>query len=104
MKRWSLAIVLGIPILFGACATTKATVFATPRARVTECEELCGSLGLRMSALVIIMNSSGCVCEPAQGRADATTAAGAGTASGGAAIAAAAAQAAAAQQQQAGRR
>ena len=49
--------------LLNACTTARATAFDTPKERVTECEQICGSVGLQMSALVIIMNASGCVCE-----------------------------------------
>ncbi|MFL5321761.1 MAG: hypothetical protein ACJ790_19010 [Myxococcaceae bacterium] len=47
-----------------SCVTARATQFSTPKERVTECQQLCTDLGLRMSAVVVIMNSSGCVCEP----------------------------------------
>lgn len=35
-----------------------------PRERTDECVQACTSLGLQMSAVVVIANSVGCVCEP----------------------------------------
>ena len=60
-----------------------------------ECTAHCGSIGMRMSAVVIIASMTGCVCEPAVAK---TAAAGGGApaASGGAVAAILAAQ----QQQQ----
>jgi hypothetical protein len=97
-KKTTLAAVLTVAVVMSGCitSTAKATYRQTPGARVTECDALCTGLGMKLSAFVVIMNSSGCVCEP--NNAQKTSAAGAGAASGGAMIAAAAA---ALQQQQA---
>lgn len=61
-----------------------ATAFETPRERATECENVCRGMGVELSAVVVIMNSAGCVCEKARG-----SAASAAAVSGGAIIAAA---------------
>ena len=78
-------------LLLSACETVRATTLATPKERVTECEQVCTNVGLKFSALVVIANSAGCVCEPKSAPTASTTKAGASAASGGAVIAAAAA-------------
>lgn len=35
-----------------------------PRDRAAECQRGCEQLGLQLSAVVLMMNSAGCVCEP----------------------------------------
>lgn len=90
-------------VLFSsACETAQATRLPTPKERVTECEQICGNLGMKLSAFVVMMNSAGCVCEPKQAPASSGSVSreGAGAAAGGVTIAAAAAAAQAAQQQQ----
>lgn len=62
MLNRSLVIVLAALALTG-CVTASPTQFSTPKSLVTECRQLCTDVGLEMSAMVVIMNSSGCVCE-----------------------------------------
>jgi hypothetical protein len=76
-----------------------ASVGTLPRKRATECAQTCAQLGMRLSAMVVMMNSAGCVCEPIASAPNAA-AGGASAAAGGSSIAAAQAAAAAAQIQQ----
>jgi hypothetical protein len=86
--------------LLSSCEIQRAArVGAVTRERATECEQVCANLGMRMSAMVVMMNSAGCVCEPPAARASAT-AGGASAAAGGTTIAAAAAALQVQQQQQ----
>ena len=62
-----------------------------------ECVDHCGQLGMKMSAVVIIADMTGCVCEPGPGQ---PAAEGPAAASSGAVAAMLAAQAAAAQRAQ----
>lgn len=102
MHRWNLVLVA--TFVSQACVTQRATTMATPKELVTHCQKVCTDVGMEMTAMVVIMNSSGCVCEFKKSGSASPTAAGAGAASGGAIIAAAAAaqaaQAAAEQQRQ----
>jgi hypothetical protein len=41
-----------------------ANVGDVPRERAGECAQVCAKLGMRLSAVVVMMNSAGCVCEP----------------------------------------
>lgn len=93
MRLPAVLTILGFLLLL-ACQTGRATGFSTPKERVTECEEVCTSVGLRFTALVVIANGAGCVCEPKSAPTASTTRAGAGAAAGGAVIAAAVAAAA----------
>jgi hypothetical protein len=51
-------------LLLGGCATTPATSRPVPRERADECRAHCSSLGMELSAMVIMMNAAGCVCQP----------------------------------------
>lgn len=66
------------------CETVRATQFATPRARVEECTTLCSDVGMKLGAMVVMMSSAGCVCEPIS-QAGAKTSEPGGAASAGAA-------------------
>jgi hypothetical protein len=99
-----------LPLL--ACAALPACVTTPPVApnvkvdtEVTgQCTKHCQSLGMELSAVVIIMNATGCVCEPAlgaQGRAPSRAVApGPSAAVGGAAVQAVLAAQQQSQQQQ----
>lgn len=82
------------------CATREATTRDLPPERATECADACRKLGMRLTAMVVIMNSCGCVCEPTSRVSVAPTVEGASGAAGGATIGTAAAAAAAQMQQQ----
>jgi hypothetical protein len=107
---------LGLGLLalsFSACmpAVAPANSGDVPRERATECASVCTKLGMRLSAVVVMMNSAGCVCEPLPPGASAPpptpalpgaapAAPGASAAAGGVSIAAAQAAAATALMQQ----
>lgn len=57
---------LSLSVFLSGCAIGRAAspLAEIPRERATECQDICTKLGLRMSAVVIIMNNAGCVCEP----------------------------------------
>jgi hypothetical protein len=65
------------------CQTARPTAYSVPTDLGPECVKHCSSLDMRLSAVVIIMNHSGCVCEPKDA---AIRPAGASAAAGGAAI------------------
>jgi len=51
-------------LLFGACVTTPAVSYGVkvdPDTRPS-CAALCEGMGLRLGAIVLVRNSSGCVC------------------------------------------
>lgn len=53
--------------LFGSgCAVGRAAgVYSEiPRERTTECQEICTKLDLQLAAVVVVLNTTGCVCEP----------------------------------------
>ena len=57
---------LAIALLLGSACTTTAPVKGVTLERDTgaQCTRHCGDLDMRMSAVVIIANLTGCVCEP----------------------------------------
>jgi hypothetical protein len=87
-------LVVALFAAFG-CTVDKAVGpgMTLPKERATECADHCASLDMRLSAVVVIMNKAGCVCEPR------TASGGPGTAST-AAVGAATIQAVMQQQQQ----
>ncbi|RKH85134.1 hypothetical protein D7Y21_23415 [Corallococcus sp. AB045] len=93
MKTTRLPLLLALSLVFplAACSTARATSFSLPMERATECRQLCEQIDMRMSAVVIIMNSAGCVCEPKPAEGTNAALTGAAAASGGAIIRAAAA-------------
>jgi hypothetical protein len=58
----ALAIVLGLV----GCSVNKAITVDLPPERAEECKRNCEKLGMRLGAVVLMMNSAGCVCEPIQ--------------------------------------
>jgi hypothetical protein len=73
--------------LGASCEVQRAASFSVSHERANECQRICYDLGMRLSAMVVMMNSAGCVCEPPQQRAAAPTG-GASAAAGGSTIAA----------------
>ena len=69
-----------------ACVTGRPTVFDVPAERATECRSVCDQLGMKLGAMVVIMNTSGCVCEPKEADGHAQLAPGAAAAAAGATI------------------
>lgn len=89
--------------LSGCNEVNKAVIGPLPPERGSECRANCASLGMQLTSVVLIMNSTGCVCQvidvtkPLGATPAATAEQAAAAVGGGAAIAATAA--AAAQQQ-----
>ncbi len=69
-------------LLFVGCTTARATYGSVPKARATECASHCEELGMKLTAVVIISSSAGCVCEPEDAQTRASQA-GAAAAMGG---------------------
>ncbi len=93
-----ITLIAAMYMVFGAsCEIDQAATKTVPRSTATNCENVCVNMGLRMTAVVVIMNSAGCVCEK---QPTAGTASQSSTAIAGSAIIHAAQQAAAQQKQQ----
>jgi hypothetical protein len=52
---------------------SSASGLKASRLRATECVQLCTDLGMKMTAMVVIMSNAGCVCEPAAATARTST-------------------------------
>ena len=73
--------------LVSSCGIQRAARVSDVSAdRATECVEVCQKLGMHLTAMVVMMSSAGCVCEP--GLAVNAHAGGASAAAGGSTIAA----------------
>jgi hypothetical protein len=72
-------------VLFIGCATNSATLGSVSKELATECVAHCASLDMKLTAMVIIKGSAGCVCEPKDSQARAVSSAAA--VAGGAVIA-----------------
>jgi len=87
--------------LFGCNEVNKAVIGPLPPARRNECRDNCAALGMQLTSVVLIMNSTGCVCQvidmprPPGATPSASAEPAAAAIVGGAAIAATAAAAAA---------
>ena len=92
-NRAALVVSLFLMCPLAAGPTSRATAFALPTARATECRQLCEQLDMKLGAVVIIMNSAGCVCEPKQAEGMSEAVSGAAALAGGALIQASAEQA-----------
>lgn len=64
-------IVLALCLAGSGCVVGRASgsLYEIPRERATECQDICTKLDLQMSAVVVILNTTGCVCEPKGARA-----------------------------------
>ena len=51
-------------LLFAGCATAPATTKSLPKERADECRRHCKTLDMELGAIVIVVNSAGCVCQP----------------------------------------
>ena len=51
-------------LLSMGCTTIPATYRKVPKERATECVTNCEALGMKLTGVVIIRDSAGCVCEP----------------------------------------
>lgn len=62
-KRWAL---LALCLSAAGCVVGRASgsLYDIPRERATECQDICTKLEMQMAAVVVIMNTTGCVCEP----------------------------------------
>lgn len=67
------AILLALSLTGAGCVVGRAAgaYSEIPRERTTECQEICTKLDLQMSAVVVVLNTTGCVCEPRNARAPA---------------------------------
>ena len=74
-------------LFLGGCATAKATSRSVPPQRADECRADCASLGMELSAMVIMINAAGCVCQPPGRPSASTTSGGAAAIAGAAAVA-----------------
>ncbi|AKQ67904.1 hypothetical protein A176_004816 [Myxococcus hansupus] len=54
---------LGVLALSG-CTVARPATLTVPKERAAECRSICSDLDMRLGAVVVIMNSAGCVCEP----------------------------------------
>jgi hypothetical protein len=84
MKRLLCCLSIGM----AACVTAPPTRFDVPKDTPAQCGQVCTGMGLKMSAVVVIMSASGCVCEPAGEGPSPSVRQGAAALAGGAAIAA----------------
>jgi hypothetical protein len=93
-------LVVVVAVLAVACTTAKplGPLVRLPADTPQECARLCETMGLQLTAVVVVASTAGCVCEAHPGTARPSGAAAA--ASGGAVVAAQAAAAAQQRQQQ----
>ncbi|HTJ41974.1 MAG TPA: hypothetical protein VL463_07740 [Kofleriaceae bacterium] len=98
MKIFVSAILISI-VAFAACNPEVNHAVnpgvSVPQTTRAECEANCGSLGMRLGSVVLIMSSAGCVCVPNDAPPSADNGGEAATAGGAQIAAAAAAEAAA---------
>ena len=77
MRRW-----IALSLLSAACVTPPVSGLArVPAETPDECDKNCGAMGMQMSAVVLVANMAGCVCErpgAAPGRAGGASAVAAG--------------------------
>ena len=82
-----------LPVLLSlGCVTHPATRLPLTRERADECVDHCKTLDMKLAAVVVIMSSTGCVCQPKDAPPPTPAVSGAAAASGGAMIAAEAAR------------
>ncbi|WP_426750374.1 hypothetical protein [Myxococcus sp. Y35] len=46
------------------CTVARPATLTVPKERAAECRTICTDLDMKLGAVVVIMNSAGCVCEP----------------------------------------
>jgi hypothetical protein len=75
-------VVLGL--VLAACTTTPpvATWTKLPDDTTEQCRGLCRGIGLDLSAVIVVRNSAGCVCEVHPGQAKASASGGVASAAG----------------------
>ncbi len=66
---------LALPVVTLGCTIRQAVSknATVPVETRTRCESHCTKLGMRLSAVVLIMSSAGCVCEPNRPRTEGRT-------------------------------
>jgi hypothetical protein len=76
-------VAVALMISLAGCAISKAAQTTVSKDLAADCNKHCASLDMRLTAVVIVANQGGCVCEPTSSPASNTSRAGA-TAGGGA--------------------
>ncbi|WIG93583.1 hypothetical protein [Myxococcus sp. SDU36] len=51
-------------LALSSCTVARPATLTVPKERAAECRTICKDLDMRLGAVVVIMNSAGCVCEP----------------------------------------
>jgi len=82
-RIWSVALAAGLLLCCApGCVARVGSDLSVPRDAANMCVEQCRSIGLGMSAVAIMANNVGCVCQP-RGRAGGSTEAGSAGATAG---------------------
>ncbi|WP_123784085.1 hypothetical protein [Corallococcus macrosporus] len=53
-----------VALAVSGCTVARPATLTVPKERAAECWSICSDLDMRLGAVVVIMNSAGCVCEP----------------------------------------
>jgi hypothetical protein len=64
--------VVALPLFLAGCMAPVGSKLTVPPDAADTCASQCGSIGLRMTAVAIMANNVGCVCQPAGDAAPAT--------------------------------
>jgi hypothetical protein len=72
MARFPLLVLLVLVGTLVGCPVRSAVISSVSPERAAECKVNCEQLGMKLTAVVLMMNSAGCVCEPVQPAAPAT--------------------------------
>ena len=59
-------------LLISGCAAPVGSKLKVPQDAATQCAEHCASIGMVLSAVAIMANNVGCVCQPQPGTASAS--------------------------------
>jgi hypothetical protein len=66
---------IGLLILASCAAKPKGLLTTIPSDTPAECAEICGGMGMQMTAVVVAASNVGCVCEKNPGASKTSTAA-----------------------------
>ncbi|GHG92475.1 hypothetical protein [Comamonas sp. JC664] len=53
-----------VALAVSGCTVARPATVDVPKERASQCRSICSDLDMRLGAVVVIMNSAGCVCEP----------------------------------------